>query len=97
MSNELKQGLSYIAYFPNSVLTTVYKLLEIHCARERHETLYTFLDDNHNKIKITRGATKTMRFIEMGAVKPRDYNSAQFDNDKYANSKEWTSDDEFYG
>ena len=98
MLNELKPGTSYIAYFPNSTFTTVYTLLENHTTTERHHIQYTFLDHSLNKVKITKGATETIRFAEWRANKPWVENFAplKFDNNRYANSKEWITDDELY-
>ena len=99
MFNILKPGTAYIAYFPNSTYTTVYTLLENHNSSERHHIHYTFLDRNLNKVKITKGATETMRFTEWISNAHWEETRAQlhFDNNKYANSKEWVSDDELYG
>lgn len=99
MLNELKPGTSYMACFPGNSFTTVYTLLENHTATERHHVQYTFLDHSLNKVKITKGATETIRFTEWQANKPwvETYTPITFNNDRYANSKEWTSYDDLYG
>jgi hypothetical protein len=98
MSNILRPGTSYITYFPNSTLTTVYTLLENHSTTERHHIQYTFLDHSLNKVKITKGAAETIRFTEWQANRPcvENYAPLKFDNNRYANSKEWSSDDDLY-
>jgi hypothetical protein len=99
MSNELKLGTAYIAFYPNSAFTKVYTLLEIHSPSERFHTLYTFLDNNLNRVKFTKGATQNMRFTEWisNAHWEETRVNLHFDNNRYANSKEWASDDELYG
>ena len=98
MSDILKPGTAYTTYFPNSAFTTVYTLLENHNPTERYHIKYTFLDHILNKVKITKGAAETIRFTEFQPNKPwvDNYVSIKFDNNRYANSKEWTMDDDLY-
>jgi len=50
-------------------------------------------------VKITKGAAETIRFTEWQADIPwvEKYAPLKFDINRYANSKEWASDDELYG